>query len=288
MKILVTGAQGFTGKHFINHAKSAGYDVIPLVSDLLNPDALDNEVIQCAPEAVVHLAAISFVGHSKETDFYDVNVIGTVNLLKSLTKLKKQPSRVLLASSANIYGNCETSPIAETQAPAPVNHYAISKLAMEHMAKTYAERVPLMFTRPFNYTGPGQAGQFVIPKLVSHFARRAVTVELGNLNVEREFNDVSMVCDRYLKLLKYGEVNEIYNVCSGQPYTLLHVVSMLEQLSGHKLEVKVNPAFVRGNEVNRLCGDPSKLNSLLIAKNIAHNDPTLAQTLKQMLDATTI
>jgi GDP-6-deoxy-D-talose 4-dehydrogenase len=285
LKILVTGAQGFTGNHFMDCARGGGYDVVALTSDLLNSEALDDEIIQCAPEAVVHLAAISFVGHAKEADFYSVNVLGTLNLLKSLTKLHRQPTRVLLASSANIYGNCERSPIPETQAAAPINHYSTSKLAMEHMVKTYEDRLPLMITRPFNYTGPGQATQFVIPKLVSHFARRALSVELGNLNVEREFNDVSMVCDRYLKLLTHGEVNETYNICSGQPYTLLHVVSLLEKLADHQLEVKVNPAFVRSNEVSRLCGDPSKLNSLLNTKNVMPNDPSLIQTLQQMLHA---
>lgn len=135
----------------------------------------------------------------------------------------------------------------------------MSKLAMEHMARTYADRLPIVITRPFNYTGPGQASQFVIPKLVDHYVRKAEHVELGNIHVEREFNDVRMVCDAYLALLVKGVAGEVYNICTGQPYTLAQVHDTLNTLTGHCLSVRVNPQFVRPNEVHRLCGDASKL-----------------------------
>jgi nucleoside-diphosphate-sugar epimerase len=135
----------------------------------------------------------------------------------------------------------------------------MSKLAMEYMAWTYLDRVPIVITRPFNYTGPGQAPQFLIPKLVNHFARRAEQIELGNLHVEREFSDVRMVCDAYLALLAHGVPGQVYNVCSGQPYTLQHVIGLLSGITGHTMDVRVNPAFVRANEVHRLCGSPDKL-----------------------------
>jgi nucleoside-diphosphate-sugar epimerase len=130
---------------------------------------------------------------------------------------------------------------------------------MEHMARTFADRLPIVITRPFNYTGAGQGGQFLIPKLVDHFARRAPHIELGNLHVEREFNDVRMVCQSYLDLLQHGQAGQAYNVCSGQTYTLQNVLDMLADITGHQIEVRVNPAFVRANEVHRLCGNPAKL-----------------------------
>jgi hypothetical protein len=70
---------------------------------------------------------------------------------------------------------------------------------------------------------------------------------------------VRIVCDAYLELLAKGVPGEAYNVCSGQPYTLQHVIATLEQLTGHRMDVQVNPAFVRANEVHRLCGSPDKL-----------------------------
>jgi nucleoside-diphosphate-sugar epimerase len=199
--------------------------------------------------------------------------------------LQVKPTCVLLASSANVYGNCIETPIVESQAPSPVNHYAASKLAMEHMALTYQDRLPVVICRPFNYTGPGQHINFVIPKLVDHFARQADHVSLGNLHVEREFNDVQMVCSAYLALLHCGSPGEVYNVCSGQPYTLSSVIEELTQLSGHQIRVEVNPMFVRANELHRLCGSPAKLWAAMQAHGVKLPAPTLRDTLQGMLFA---
>lgn len=280
LRMLVTGADGFTGVHFVRQAREAGYDIFALNADLTDPQAVQAQVASVAPDMVVHLAAISFVGHDKPSAFYDVNVIGTLNLLDALLKLPKIPKRVLLASSANVYGNCVMSPISETQTPAPLNHYAASKLAMEHLAMTYADRLPLFFVRPFNYTGLGQVESFVVPKIVSHFKRRATTIELGNLTVEREYNDVRMVTDAYLKLLSQAAVGEIYNICSGKTYTLHQVIDALADMTGHQMDVVVNPAFVRANELHRLCGDASKLHETIGA----HASIVLQNTLRWMLE----
>jgi nucleoside-diphosphate-sugar epimerase len=279
MKILLTGASGFTGHFFKSAAEAAGHTVVALQADLTVKAAVADQVMQIQPDAVVHLAAISFVGHTDDSAFYRVNVVGTMNLLAAVAALPTTLRCVMLASSANIYGKCDTSPIAETQPAAPVNHYAMSKLAMEHMAMTYADRLPIVITRPFNYTGPGQAPQFLIPKLVSHFARKAETIDLGNLHVEREFNDVRMVCAAYLRLLESGVPGQAYNVCTGQPYTLQHVIATLEQITGHSIQVQVNPDFVRANEVHRLCGCQAKL----LACTGAFEYPTLKETLELVL-----
>jgi len=283
LKILLTGADGFTGRPFAKQAAAAGHVVVASRADLTDEAAVLDEVMTVEPEAVVHLAAISFVGHADELAFYSVNVLGTTNLLDALVQLPRPPRRVLLASSANIYGNSDESPLQETQPPAPVNHYAMSKLAMEHMARTYIGRLNLIITRPFNYTGPGQDPNFVIPKLAKHFAARAPSVSLGNLDVEREFNDIRLVCAAYLLLLAHGEPGEAYNVCTGRPYTLRHVIETFEQLTGHRMKVEVDPRFVRPNEVHRLCGDPGKLNRVASANGIPLEAPSLQETLQSML-----
>lgn len=262
MRILVTGASGFTGQHFESAARKAGHQTLALRADLTSFAALKSALSESGPlDAVVHMAAISFVGHVDETAFYAVNTVGTSHLLSALAQLPidQRPTKVLVASSANIYGNSEASPISENQQPAPVNHYAASKLAMEHMAHTFLDRLAIVITRPFNYTGVGQAPSFLIPKLVDHFLRRAPIIELGNIDVEREFNDVRLVCEAYLRLLEHGAAGETYNVCSGTPYSLQSVVDRLKHLTGHAMEININPAFVRKNEVHRLCGDPTKL-----------------------------
>ena len=292
MNVLLTGADGFTGIHFTRHAQAAGHVVRPLRSDLTDRAALTAEVAEAAPDVLVHLAAISFVGHADDAAFYAVNVVGTVNLLGALAALPQSPHSslpqriALIASSANIYGNCEVSPIAETQPPAPVNHYAASKLAMEHMARTFADRLRVLIARPFNYTGPGQAGHFLIPKLVEHFARRAPVVELGNLAVEREYNDVDFVCQSYLHLLAHGQPDLPYNVCTGHTHSLIDVMGHLQRLTGHAVVPQVHPRLVRANEVHRLCGDPARLRAVWQAAGVAWPAAAdLDTTLTRMLDA---
>ncbi|MDL9999599.1 GDP-mannose 4,6-dehydratase [Variovorax sp. J22P240] len=283
MKILLTGADGFTGRHFAKHAGDAGHQIVPLRADLTDEATLRREVLDAQPDAVVHLAAIAFVGHSNLEAFYTVNVVGTTNLLEALALLPTPPHRVLLASSANIYGNSEQSPLSEAHPPAPANHYATSKLAMEYMAKTYADRLNLVIIRPFNYTGRGQDVNFVIPKIAKHFAEKAPVISLGNLDVEREFNDIDLMCDAYLCIMHHGVAGETYNVCSGHTYTLREVIAAFEELTGHRMAIEVNPAFVRKNEVHRLCGNPSKLNALLHACGMTLPTPKLRDILARML-----
>ena len=111
LKLLITGAGGFTGRHLVAGARARGYDVILLQADLTDQEAVQREVGETAPDWVLHLAGISFVGHTDPGAFYQVNVIGTLNLLEALTTLARPPKSVLLASSANVYGNCTLSPI---------------------------------------------------------------------------------------------------------------------------------------------------------------------------------
>ena len=283
MRIGLTGSQGFTGVHFTRAAHSAGHEVCPIQADLTQAPALAGEVAglcaQAPLDAVVHLAAISHVAHADLDAFYRVNVVGTSYLLDALLQAGQTP-KVLLASSANIYGNTDQSPIRESQAPSPANHYAVSKLAMEHVARLYLDRLDLLFVRPFNYTGPLHDESFLIPKLVRHFAERRPAVMLGNLQVEREFNDVRMVCASYLGLLSHGQKGEAYNICSGQSYSLTQVIQRLTDLTKHPISVEVNPAFVRANEVHRLCGNPDKLHSTLGGLHHYTLDDTLAWMLE--------
>jgi nucleoside-diphosphate-sugar epimerase len=279
--LLLTGADGFTGRHFLATAQLRGHDVYALQSDLTKLDDMAAELDGRRFDHVVHLAAISAVTHADELALYAVNLFGTLNLMQVLASLSTVPRKVLVASSANIYGNAAQSPISEQTVPAPVNHYAMSKLAMEYMLEKYKNPLSLIVVRPFNYTGPGQDNRFVIPKLVEHFCERKPDVELGNIDVEREFNDVRTVCDVYLGLLEHGGGEDVYNVCSGNTYSLTQVIRLLQELTGHELDVRVNPDFVRPDEVRRLCGDPARLEACL--GNVRHHP--LEDTLKWMLDS---
>lgn len=260
MKALVTGLRGFTGRYLKAELEAHGYAVFGLESDLLDKDAMAREVAAIQPEVVIHLAAISFVGHGNPNDFYLVNVIGSRNLLAALDEAALRPQCVLLVSSANVYGNVDVPEIIEETPPNPANDYAVSKLAMEYVARLWMDRLPIVIARPFNYTGVGQDERFLLPKIVAHYRQRKAVIELGNLNVARDFSDVRTVVEIYRRLLESpAAIGNVFNVCSGKAYSLHDVLSIMQRLTGHTIEVRINPAYVRSHEVAILRGSNKRL-----------------------------
>lgn len=279
MKLLLTGADGFTGRHFKNTAIDAGYDVIPLQSDLLDSIAVKKEVLDVQPDLVAHLAAISFVAHGDAEAIYKVNIVGTRNLLSALSLLDKTPKAVLIASSANVYGNASCEVLDESTPVSPANDYGVSKAAMEQLVNLWMGSLPIIISRPFNYTGAGQDPKFLIPKIVGHFVRKESVIELGNVDVERDFSDVRVVCSIYQKLLETpNAVGKTFNICSGVTHSLKDIISIMERIAGYQIEIRVNPEFVRPNEIKRLVGDNSYLHDVIGVQTY----PEIEQTLRWM------
>ena len=263
MRVLVTGLNGFTGRYLKTEIEANGHTAIGLQSDLTKPNDVVDEVANIEPEAVAHLAGVAFVGHGDPNAFYKVNLIGTHNLLSALAEKAPNVRAVLLASSANVYGNRSEGILSESAIPDPANDYAVSKLAMENMAKLWMDRLPLFITRPFNYTGVGQDNKFLIPKIIGHFRERKEVIELGNLDVSRDFGDVRALAQAYRKLLETCPVGETINVSSGVAHTLKDIITRCENIAGYQIDVQINPAFVRQNEVHMLIGDNSRLKNLI-------------------------
>lgn len=289
-RVLVTGVNGFTGRYMRAELETNGYEVFGLGTHpnddpnyrqvkLTDAQALHTVLAEIKPSAVVHLAALAFVAHGDANAFYETNLVGTRNLLEAISASGCVPECVLLASSANVYGNASEGVLDEQVTPAPANDYAVSKLAMEYMAKLWMDRLPIVITRPFNYTGQGQASNFLLPKITSHFIRKAERIELGNLDVWRDFSDVRAVVQAYRRLLEVKAAGLTVNVCSGNLYSLREVLTLCEAITRHSLAVEINPAFVRANEVKRLCGDPTRLRSVIGE----WDTPSLEETLRWML-----
>lgn len=295
-RVLITGATGFTGRYLAQELQRTGYETHGLArssaplpeyhhlhqGDLDDAAGLQQIIEQVQPRYVVHLAAISFVAHGDADEIYRVNLLGTRRLLAALSKAAVKPDAVLLASSANVYGNARVECLTEDTPPAPANDYAVSKLAMEYVAALYREQLPVIITRPFNYTGVGQSASFLLPKIIDHFQRKAPLIELGNLDVARDFSDVRVVAQVYRRLLETpAAVGGTFNVCSGQAHTLQSVLQMARDISGHDIQVRVNPAFVRTNEVKRLLGSRVRLEATIGPVQ----DIALHETVRWMLES---
>jgi nucleoside-diphosphate-sugar epimerase len=289
-RALVTGLRGFTGHHVAAELADAGYEVHGLTLcdaagprdiDLLDADGVRRVVQDLQPDVVLHLAAIAFVAHGDVEAIYRTNILGTRHLLEALARLPTPPRAVVLASSANIYGNADAGLLTESQPPAPANDYAVSKLAMEYAAKLWMDKLPITLARPFNYTGVGQSLQFVVAKIVDHFRRGARVIELGNVEVARDFSDVRDVARSYRALIEAAPAGRTVNLCSGRASSLREVIAALEALAGYRIEIRVNPAFVRSSDVISLAGDPSLLKEIT---GRGHDVP-LSETLEWMYSA---
>ncbi len=291
-KVLITGINGFTGIHLEKYLIGQGFDVYGTVitkakqknhiqCDITKKEQVANVLSSVVPDYVIHIAAISFVGESNASLIYDVNVIGTENILQSLVDNGIKPKKVILASSATVYGNQGKEVLDESMCPQPVNHYGCSKLSMEHMASNYFNTFDIIVTRPFNYTGVGQESHFLIPKIVDHFKAGKKEIELGNIHVAREFNDINYVIDVYHKLLHSDAKSTIVNLSSNNPIKLLDVIESMQKIAEYEIEIKINPAFVRPNEIKSLAGSTAKLTTLI--GNIESKE--FEDTLKDMFEA---
>lgn len=291
---LLTGSRGFTGRYLRAELTQAGYRVLGVVqdgaigADEIALDLRDREVTLRAlapllPAVVVHLAGIAQVAHGDAAALYQTNLIATRNLLEALAQCAAPPRAVLLASSGNVYGNLGAEVLDESMAPQPANDYAVSKLAMEHMARLWMERLPIILARPFNYTGVGQSEDFLLPKIVGHFRRGARVIELGNTHVARDFSDVREVARCYRKLVQTpAAIGQTLNVCSGTLTALDEVIAAMRDIAGYAIEVRVNPAFVRGHEIARLRGSNTRLRAVL---DDAPDGIPLHETLRWMYTA---
>lgn len=268
---LITGIDSFTGKHLAIELESAGFSVAGTVFgdstassrryrlNILDLDALKLAMAQIKPNVVVHLSAISSVSHEDKSQLYLTNVMGTRNLFEALDGASDSLTTVILPSTGQVYGSGSQHLISENSATHPKSDYAISKLAAENLASGIFETSPVTIVRPFNYTGLGQSTKFLIPKIVDHFKRGQRVIELGNLDVARDFLDVRDVARIYVELLQNPAPGQVFNVSSGRAVSIAEVIEMMNEIAGYRIEVVSKPELQRATDIAFLSGDSSKL-----------------------------
>ena len=258
--VWLIGADSFTGHYLRPTLEAEGYRVDVTPVDITNAAAVQSAMQDIQPQYIINLAAISFVPDGADAAIYGVNCFGPENILAVSLQLKIPPRHIILVSSANIYGAQQQEVIDENCLSSPINHYGCSKWSMEQITRTYADRLNITITRPFNYTGRGQQDKFLVPKIVNHFKQKADTIELGNIDIWRDFSDVRWISRVYSQLLSLpGQGLNTFNLCSGQLMSIREIIATLENLSGHTMDVVVNPDFVRQADIVRQKGDNGRL-----------------------------
>lgn len=287
MRALVTGADGFAGRHLVETLRASGYDVhaasgpthvdgYHLRIDLGDYATIVRAVEQAEPDVIFHLAGQAFVPTSLAQPLrtYEVNAMGTFRLLEVMqnyaARSKRMPA-IVLASSASVYGRVgeEHNPLREDYSISPVDPYGASKAAAECacLAACRSYGVKAIIARSFNHVGPVQDRRFVVPSFAMQLARIKAGIDppvmhVGSLDAERDFLDVRDAVHGYTTLAAAGEAGEIYNVCSGVPVSVQTILRSLIEIAHVPVEVREDPAKVRATEVKRFYGDNSKLLAL--------------------------
>lgn len=279
--VFLTGGNGFTGRHILQLLRKKGFNVIApsqTECNILDPSSISKYLSQYKVDYVIHLAGISFVGEQDTSLFYKTNTIGSENLVKVLAGLNYPIKKIIVASSATVYGNAGSGLVKENHPTNPVNHYGCSKLSMEYMLNFWSKKLPIIIVRPFNYTGPHHSNCFVVPKIVWHFAKKIPTISLGNMDVIREVNSIDFVTESYYRLLVSKEVvNGIFNICSGKGYSIMDILNLLKDMTGFKINFLQDALLKRSAEIHSLVGCNKKFTNYLGMVNKISLDQSLME-----------
>jgi GDP-4-dehydro-6-deoxy-D-mannose reductase len=294
-KAVVTGAGGFVGRYLVAHLNSLNYEVwgtmlsahsspdcYPVLLDLRSADEIKKSIADIQPDEIYHLAAISRPATGQIKDYYDINVLGTINVLGAVKELALA-TRILVVTSGYVYGSY-TFPVKEDTYLRPVNHYGISKASADMVAFKYAlDGLHVVRARPFNHSGPGQSHDFLLPSLVQQLVAvetsQQEAIKVGNLESIRDFCDVRDVVKGYVDLLRYGHSGDVYNVASGVGRSGREILELLLAQTRNSINVEVEALRFRPDDIPYLVGNTIKLHSTV------QWQPTysLEQTLQEMI-----
>ena len=284
MRILVTGADGFVGRHLCAYLRAAGDEVVEthgprgegisssaLHFDVANEAAVKAAVAEAKPEGVIHLAGFSSVAksHQNPPRVFAVNLQGTVHLLTAVRD-DAPKARVLLVGSGEVYGPVAPGTRASEETPlVPLSPYAASKAAAElagaQFHRNYGTQV--VMARPFNHLGAGQDPTFVVPSFAAQIGaisqgKADPVLRTGNLDAVRDFSHVKDVVAAYRLLLTAGAAGQTYNICSGTGRTIGSLLEEMLQLAGVQARIELDPARLRPSDIPSLVGSADRLRAL--------------------------
>lgn len=289
MKAFITGINGFVGSHLAEFLLEKGCAVSGLIlegsrlnkisgirekiilyeGDVKNYGLLKEIIAESKPDEVYHLAGLSHVQQSwkNEWETYKVNFLGTYNLLEAIKELNLD-IKVLIIGSSDEYGRVQTDklPIKEEYPLNPLSPYGVSKACQELLALRYArsEGMSVVAVRAFNHTGPRQEPFFVCSDFAKQIAEadmglRESLIEVGDLRSERDFTDVRDVVKAYWLLTREGKKGEVYNICSGNAFSIEWVLNRLLSFTKKSIKIKDDPKRLRPVDIAVRVGDNRKI-----------------------------
>jgi len=308
MRVLITGAAGFVGRHLAAHLfAEGGHEIWGLararrviegldsrmrlvVADLREKAAIDEAVEKVRPQTVYHLASQASVARSLADPLDTIlnNVVGQVNLLEACARHAPE-ARILVVGSNEEYGltRPDELPIAETKELRPISPYAVSKVTQDLLGHQYfaTRGLQVVRVRPFTHTGPGQANLFVTPAFARQLAemecgQREQRMRVGFLDGQRDFTDVRDVVRGYRLLLEHGEAGDVYNIGAGIPRSVRSILDGLLDLTSVRPVVEIDPSMIRPLEMPIMYADCSKI----YAATGWRAEIPFEQTLRDVLD----
>lgn len=282
MKVLITGVDGFVGKHLSEYLLEKGYEVYGTTisdnyennkikvykMDLLDKKNVNNIINEVKPNKIFHLAGQSAVGLSWEnpTLTMDININGTLNLLETI-RANLVETKILIVGSSDQYGiiKPESIPVNENHPQNPQSPYGISKKTQEDLCRLYAKayEMNIIMVRPFNHIGSGQGKNFVVPDFTSKIVEiekgATPVLKVGNLDTYRDFTDVKDIIRAYELLLKNGKIGEVYNVGSGKEIKVSEILEKLLKMSTKKIKVEIDKEKFRPVDVPIIVCDNRKI-----------------------------
>lgn len=293
MRALITGINGFVGPYLKRHLLDNNFDVfgtdisgskdVDYAVDLLDKNKVGNLIAKTKPDLIFHLAAQSSVKLSwlKPELTMNVNIEGTKNLLDSI-RVFMPDSKVLVVSSADIYGVPNKIPVTEDFELNPLSPYGKSRLEQEKLALSY--NLNVVIARSFTHTGPGQKPIFVCSDFAKQIAEiekgKRVLIYVGDLTIKRDFIDVRDVVKAYLLALQKCNFNDVYNICSGRVYSVKQILDILLGFTNKKVEIRTHANRLRKNDILTMQGDNSKF----IKATGWRPEIPIEKTLKDLLD----
>ncbi len=301
--VLITGALGFCAQHLLKklHAdydlRVCGIDLarnIPphmffdeyFCIDICNQDKLDHLIQTLKPDWIFHLAGIN---GGNPYSVYNINFVGSLYLIESVRKHAPESRIVLVGSSAEYgFASPDDFPLTEDFPCRPISAYGISKHAMILAGLNYVQShgLKIVAARPFNIVGPGIPPTLVVGAIVKRIKdslnrKDKLIIKMGNLDTERDFIDVDDAVNAYIKLAHGDYWGEIFNICSGEPYSIRKIVEMIASFSNVSVEIEQDPALIRLPDIKVSFGSYAKAHQAFGFNPVTDLETTLLKIWRQ-------